>query len=475
MSAPVSAPVSGPAPSWRRWLARRASPAAAPPAVPAPPTAPAPPAPPTASAEPSLNDRLLTIVRSFRPATWLGIVLTLILLSMSLVGGLGGLFMMASLVAAVTGIFTLATRRPGWLGIPSRGIALGVVGGALVVLVLGVSITSATAGPSASSAARPFLSGSSATPTTTATPTRTPSPTPTPTPTGDPLDPEVAQSAGITASVVAADTAATSGPALAVLDTLTVKGKAPKTGYERTAKFGKAWLDVDGNGCDTRNDVLARDLGDAQKAGACKVTAGTLQNPYTGTSLSFVRGNDTSALVQIDHVVSLSNAWQTGAQQLTQAQRITLANDPLNLIAVDAASNTQKGAGDAATWLPKNSGFRCDFAARQISVKATYGLWVTQPEKTALAGILAGCPDQQAVSSQFTPPKPEPVVVPEPAPAPEPEPAPAPDPEPAPAPPAAPDEVSGGGATALCNDGTLSYSAHRRGTCSHHGGVAIWY
>jgi hypothetical protein len=138
------------------------------------------------------------------------------------------------------------------------------------------------------------------------------------------------------------------------------------------------------------------------------VLTGELANPYIGNSVSFVRGAATSALVQIDHVVALADAWQTGAQQLTTAQRVSLANDPINLLAVDARSNDQKGAGDAATWLPANKSFRCEYVARQVSVKATYGLWVTAAEHDAIARVLAACADQRAFTSSFAP---APVVV----------------------------------------------------------------
>lgn len=128
--------------------------------------------------------------------------------------------------------------------------------------------------------------------------------------------------------------------------------------------------------------------------------SGTLANPYTGKTIDFVRGNTTSLEVQIDHVVALMNAWETGAQQLTQAQRVSLANDPLNLMAVDGPTNSREGAGDAATWLPPQKSFRCAYVARQLSVKATYGLWVTQAEHDAIARILASCPDEPAVTSR---------------------------------------------------------------------------
>lgn len=182
---------------------------------------------------------------------------------------------------------------------------------------------------------------------------------------------------------------------LAELATLEVKGRAPRTGFERD-QFGQRWLDVDGNGCDTRNDILARDLTDVVRSGPCRVVSGTLVDPYTGATIEFVRGQATSALVQIDHVVSLSDAWQKGAQQLSAQQRASFANDPMNLLAVDGTANAQKGDGDAATWLPSSKQFRCAYVARQVSVKAAYGLWVTRAEHDAIARVLAGCPGEPA-------------------------------------------------------------------------------
>ncbi len=170
-----------------------------------------------------------------------------------------------------------------------------------------------------------------------------------------------------------------------------MKGKAAATGYDREARFGTAWLDVDHNGCDTRNDVLARDLTDIERQGPCKVLRGTLVSPYTGERVDFVRGNRTSTLVQIDHVVALENAWRTGAQQLTQEQREALANDPANLFAVDGHSNAQKRSGDAATWLPADTAFRCTYVEHQITVKTTYRLWVAPAERDAMERVLARC------------------------------------------------------------------------------------
>lgn len=182
-----------------------------------------------------------------------------------------------------------------------------------------------------------------------------------------------------------------------LLATLPIKGRAPKTGYER-ALFGPTWADVDRNGCDTRNDILQRDLTELTFTNGvpCKVQSGVLADFYTGSTINFLRGTTTSSEVQIDHVVALSDAWQKGAQQLTTEQRTAFANDPLNLQATDGPTNMQKGDGDAATWLPSNRGFRCEYVARQVSVKSRYSLWVTQAEHDAIAAILSGCPGQPA-------------------------------------------------------------------------------
>ena len=178
-----------------------------------------------------------------------------------------------------------------------------------------------------------------------------------------------------------------------LLDSLAVKGRAPKTGYTR-AQFGQTWADVNRNGCDTRNDILKRDLTNVLfRTGTrdCVVESGTLIDPYSGMTINFLKGNKTSMEVQIDHVVSLSNAWQTGAFKLTLVKRTEFANDPDNLLAVQGRLNSQKGDGDAATWLPPLKSYRCTYVSKQISVKAKYGLWVTAPEKAAMKTILGKC------------------------------------------------------------------------------------
>jgi hypothetical protein len=184
--------------------------------------------------------------------------------------------------------------------------------------------------------------------------------------------------------------------AVTTLAILPVRGRAPKTGYHRDV-FGHPWGDIDGNGCDTRNDILRRDLrSEVTGAGTngCLVLRGTFKDPYTGKSIAFVRGSGTSSAVQIDHVVPLADAWQKGAQQWSTSKRSAFANDPLNLLAVDGPTNLRKKDGDAATWLPPRKAARCGYVARQIAVKFRYGLSVTPAERDAMARVLLTCPRQ---------------------------------------------------------------------------------
>jgi len=181
--------------------------------------------------------------------------------------------------------------------------------------------------------------------------------------------------------------------ALTALNNLEVKGRAAKTGYARS-QFPH-WSDPDRNGCDARNDTLKRDLTNiTYKTGTreCKVIAGQLIDPFSGNLITFSASGNS---IDIDHVVALSNAWQTGAAYFEKSKRTLLANDPLNLLAVDAKLNRKKGDGDAATWLPPNKAFRCEYVARQVAVKAKYGLWVTKAEKAMMEKILSTCVGQK--------------------------------------------------------------------------------
>ena len=179
-------------------------------------------------------------------------------------------------------------------------------------------------------------------------------------------------------------------------------GLLPVRGWDRTSdfqrdQFGPAWSDdVDvefgHNGCNTRDDILRRDLKNlVVRPFTCFAQSGMLIDPYTGAMIEFVRGPSTSGAVEIDHVVSLADAWYKGARAWDAQRRLDFANDPRNLLAVSPKANFDKAFRDASSWLPPNEAFRCDFAARQIDVKTAYGLWLSAKEKKALADVLAHC------------------------------------------------------------------------------------
>jgi hypothetical protein len=182
----------------------------------------------------------------------------------------------------------------------------------------------------------------------------------------------------------------------ATLDRLPVEGWDRVTDFSRW-RFGKPWSDdvnveFGHNGCNTRDDILRRDLADlVVRPGTCYAQSGVLHDPYTGQAIAFTRGPATSEAVQIDHLVSLSDAWYKGAREWDDQRRRDFANDPRNLLAVGGQANFDKAFRDAAAWLPPNEAFRCEFVARQIDVKAAYGLWVSAKEKRAMRDVLADC------------------------------------------------------------------------------------
>ena len=255
-----------------------------------------------------------------------------------------------------------------------------------VVTALGAAACTATGGGSAGGS--PGFASAVTAPATSHRPSATASSRPSGTGSGSPSVPPVEPSAR-------------PGSALAAVAGLVVKGRAPATGYARE-RFGQAWADADRNGCDTRNDVLRRDLSGLvldPRTNGCVVLRGQLQDPYTGRTLDFRRGPLTSGLIQVDHVVALADAWQKGAQRWPPAQRVALANDPLDLLAVDGPTNQAKGAGDAATWLPPDRTSWCAYVARQVAVKLKYRLWVTSAERDAMVRVLTRCPGQPLPTS----------------------------------------------------------------------------
>lgn len=191
----------------------------------------------------------------------------------------------------------------------------------------------------------------------------------------------------------------TPGTALAALNALTVKDFSSTGDYKRTA-FGDAWADVDNNGCDTRNDILARDIKGASIDSKCLVQSGNFDDPYTGKVIAFDRSKGGGGGVDIDHIIPLSLAWKTGASEWDASKRLSFANDPLNLLASDSGENRKKGDKDASQYLPPNKAFQCQYVARQVTVRAKYGTWVTPAEKDAIYAVLQTCPSEPLASEK---------------------------------------------------------------------------
>ncbi|MCK9898972.1 HNH endonuclease family protein [Frankia sp. Cpl3] len=201
------------------------------------------------------------------------------------------------------------------------------------------------------------------------------------------------------------DAPAATGSALELLGTLPVRDEDNSPPYRRD-EFGASWSDVDRNGCDTRNDILHRDLRSitTRRSDDCIVLTGELRDPYTTRTVRFDRGRSASA-VQIDHVIPLADAWRTGALEWSGQERLAFANDPENLLAVDGPTNQRKSDQDASEWLPPSPGARCPYIARQVGLKARYGLWLEPAEATAMREVLQTCPTQPPLGSTPTAPR----------------------------------------------------------------------
>ena len=199
---------------------------------------------------------------------------------------------------------------------------------------------------------------------------------------------------------------------------------APKSWHGqggRLGLFGPAWADVDSNGCDTRNDILGRDLkqadysrapgiqgrtkGQGQGTSSCRnatVWSGVLDDPYTAKTISYKRGTQTSDAVQIDHVLPLAYVWAHGAWKWSASKRQQIANDPLNLLAVDGSSNQAKGAwtpSNSRGWWPENSNYSCNYARRFVSVASAYQLGLPKADKNYLSKVLSNCSDDGTTST----------------------------------------------------------------------------
>ncbi|MDY6870972.1 MAG: HNH endonuclease family protein [Actinomycetota bacterium] len=179
-----------------------------------------------------------------------------------------------------------------------------------------------------------------------------------------------------------------------------VPGRIRGHDYRRAA-FGDAWTDDNSapgghNGCDTRNDILDRDLADKTYVSISRcptaVATGVLHDPYTNVVISFTRGNQTGAAVQIEHIVPLAYAWDQGARTWADEMRVRFANDPANLLAVQGEANQDKGDKEPALWMPPNAAFHCQYAMQFIAVLRGYGLPVDAPSVPALRQAANSCP-----------------------------------------------------------------------------------
>lgn len=193
----------------------------------------------------------------------------------------------------------------------------------------------------------------------------------------------------------------TVAPGADVLAGITVvPARTHRYDYRRT-QFGNAWDDDNDapgghNGCDTRDDILNRDLVDithvSTRRCADAVAAGTLHDPYTNAVVAFTRGAKVGEAVQIDHIVPLAYAWDMGASAWSYRQRLRFANDPANLLAVAGQANQDKADGGPGQWMPPNRAFACQYAIAYLAVLRGYALRVDQPSADALRVAAGTCP-----------------------------------------------------------------------------------
>jgi hypothetical protein len=291
--------------------------------------------------------------------------------------GITGVLNSLLVIVGLVGLWAAVVGRARWAGLRNRWA--GVVAFIVVLFLVGKLGPLPGDGVVTPAAKSPSVSGAPVPPSPVMTETR--------------------------AEVEAALDDADPGTALRLLASLTVRDVAEAGEYQRS-EFGRAWSDVDGNGCGTRNDVLRRDLVDVtvkRGTGGCVVMTGRRNDPYTGDWLDFSRPEHDTDDVSVDHVVALENAWVSGAADWSAGKRERFANDPLNLLVVSAAANRAKGSADAADWLPARVSYRCAYVGRQVAVKAKYDAGVTVEEQEAMVGVLLGCPDRKAPKARPIP------------------------------------------------------------------------
>lgn len=178
--------------------------------------------------------------------------------------------------------------------------------------------------------------------------------------------------------------------------TVDAPATTPGQAYSRDA-FGDGWADLDHDGCKTRDEILARDLTHPELEDGCDVKAGILHDPYTGTTIHF---NDARYwTVDIDHIYPLHLAWENGADEWSPEKRVRFANDPRNLLAVQAGANRSKGDSGPGEWVPANRAFACDYAWSYTLVALTYGLPATRDDVASLDALHDTCPGVRATQA----------------------------------------------------------------------------
>lgn len=230
--------------------------------------------------------------------------------------------------------------------------------------------------------------------TTTPTPT---TPQAAPTPVAEP----VPSSPPTTPSPIADDAAVEYAQAAVHAAALSVIDPSAWIPDYRREEFGPRWPDLDGDGCNERQEVLQRDLDNVVLAAdGCRVLTGTLHDPYTGTTILFQHdevadpGNPGSQGVPIDHIISLAQAWRGGAWAWSDEQRIEFANDLDGLIAVDGSANSGKGDSGPSSWLPPNPSYVCPYALQVTQIATQWQIAVTPDDQATLVDVLTTCANE---------------------------------------------------------------------------------
>jgi hypothetical protein len=158
-----------------------------------------------------------------------------------------------------------------------------------------------------------------------------------------------------------------------------------RTGYDRD--LFPHWVDADGDGCHSRNEVLIAEADDPPTVGSgCSLSGGRWFSYYD--RVSWTNTSD----VDIDHMVPLAEAWDSGARTWSTATRQLFANDLgdyRTLVGVTDNVNQAKGDQDIAEWLPQYD--QCRYLREYVAVKHRWGLSVDAAEKSAMNSLGSGC------------------------------------------------------------------------------------